>query len=151
MNQEDILAYLQIHAGYECRLITRKKGTCICNICGHAWTAQRHRRDESSAVLLRSRLPKEQMCPVSDDLQSELFFQRLTCPVKRITYIPVIPITGQIQLNRMLSGPYSTAIVFEALHTAALEALYHVRRGLGRSAAVEEIWIKHPGRLFSRK
>lgn len=82
MNQEDIPAYLQIHAGYECRLITRKEGTCICNVCGHAWTAQRHRRDESSAVLLRSRLTKEQMCPVPDDPQLEFFCKRLTGPVR---------------------------------------------------------------------
>lgn len=56
-----------------------------------------------------------------------------------MTYNPVLPMTGQTALNLMFAGPYSTARVFVAFETAALDALYHVKLGLGRIPAVEEI------------
>jgi hypothetical protein len=43
-----------------------------------------------------------------------------------------------------LSFAYSTAIVLVALITAAFEALYHVKPGLGLMPAVEAIETKLP-------
>ena len=75
-------------------------------------------------------------------------------PIQQVshnTYIPVLPTTGQTQLKRICFAPYSTAMVFDALLTAALEALYQVRPGRGRNAAVDETWMKHPRRLVLTK
>lgn len=67
------------------------------------------------------------------------------------TYKPVPPAnTGQIELKRMPLGPYSTAIVFVALITAAFDALYHAKPGLGLIPAVEAMLMKQPF-LFSIK
>ena len=68
-----------------------------------------------------------------------------------MAYIPVLPTTGQTALNRIFLGAYSTAIVLVALLHAALLELYHVSPGRGRMPAVDAIWTKQPGLLFSRK
>lgn len=52
--------------------------------------------------------------------------------------------TGQTLLKRILSFAYSTAIVLVALMTAAFDALYHVKPGLGRMPAVDAIVTKEP-------
>src|SRR3569833_3029297 len=70
---------------------------------------------------------------------------------RAVTHIPVLPTTGDTALNRICFGPYSTAMVLEAMVTAAFDALYHVSPGRGRMPAVDAICMKHPGRLFSRK
>jgi hypothetical protein len=72
-----------------------------------------------------------------------------------LSYIPVPPTTGQTELKRMLWGANSTARDFVAWHAlgtyflkwqgkltttaAALDALYQVNPGRGRSAAVDAI------------
>lgn len=52
--------------------------------------------------------------------------------------------TGHTELNLILSFAYSTAMVFVALMTAALDALYQVKFGRGRSPAVEAMVTKVP-------
>ena len=49
---------------------------------------------------------------------------------------PVTPITGQIALTRMLSGPSSTASDLLIRFTAPFELLYQVSPGRGRMPAV---------------
>ncbi len=51
--------------------------------------------------------------------------------------MPVSPITGQIALTRILSGPNSTAIDLDKMFTAAFEPLYQVKPGRGRMPATE--------------
>ncbi|KAG1415596.1 hypothetical protein G6F57_023803 [Rhizopus arrhizus] len=51
--------------------------------------------------------------------------------------MPVMPITGQMALTRMPSGPNSTAMDFDSTLTAPLDALYQLRPGRGRMPAVE--------------
>ena len=68
------------------------------------------------------------------------------------TYKPVpVAKTGHTELNLIPFGPYSTAIVFVALITAAFEALYHARPGRGRIPAVDAMFTKDPLMPFSRK
>ena len=49
----------------------------------------------------------------------------------------VSPMTGQIALTRIFSGPSSTAIDLEMMFTAPFAPLYQVRPGRGRMPAVE--------------
>lgn len=86
------------------------------------------------------------------------------------TYMPVDPTTGATELNLMLEGPYSTAMVwrevrawvlrigalwaqsqdnrtFVALITAALDALYQVSLGRGLTPAVDATCMNDPGLL----
>ena len=51
--------------------------------------------------------------------------------------MPVMPITGQIALTRIPSGPSSTAIDLDSTLTAPLDALYQLRPGRGRMPAVD--------------
>ena len=63
------------------------------------------------------------------------------------TYSPVpLPNTGETELNLICFGPYSTAIDLVALITAAFEALYHARPGLGLTPAVDASEMNDPGR-----
>lgn len=55
-----------------------------------------------------------------------------------------------MELKRIPLGPYSTAIVLVALITAAFDALYQAKPGLGLIPAVEAMLMKHPF-LFSMK
>ncbi len=63
--------------------------------------------------------------------------------------MPVTPITGQMALTRILSGPSSTAMDLDSTLTAPLEALYQLRPGRGRMPAVEPMFRITP-RCFWR-
>lgn len=66
------------------------------------------------------------------------------------THNPVpSPTTGQTLLKRILSLANSTAMVFVALMTAALDALYHVKPGRGLIPAVDAIVTKLPPSPFA--
>ena len=57
---------------------------------------------------------------------------------------PVAPITGQMALTRILSGPSSAAIDLVIRFTAPFEALYQVRPGRGRMPAVDPTLMIEP-------
>ena len=58
--------------------------------------------------------------------------------------MPVAPITGQMALTRMLSGPSSAAIDLDSRFTAPLLALYQARPGRGLMPAVEPMLMIEP-------
>ena len=53
---------------------------------------------------------------------------------------PVTPMTGQMALTRIFSGPSSTAIDLDIKLTAPLEALYQVSPGRGRMPATDPMF-----------
>ncbi len=64
---------------------------------------------------------------------------------------PVSPITGQMALTRMRSGPNSTASDFDNRFTAPLLALYQVRPGRGRMPAVDPMFRITPPFLLAHQ
>lgn len=115
-------------------LITCEIAAGVRNIrrCGRS--AKRDGSYKCLAILRRVGFAQEQVRPDTTMLANESWRRR---PVAGDTHMPVLPTTGETALKRICLGPYSTARVFVALTTAALDALYQVSLGRGRIAAVD--------------
>ena len=165
--------HLHVDPRDEGSLVTCQVTTSIGNVLGRRATTEWDGRHERLAVLLRVGFAQKQMCPGGGRAmsgrggmaygpgQGESDYLHARAAHHRRYRVEADLLRTVLDGHGLGEGacqrpcrPESGLRVFPtlvALMTAALDALYQVRLGRGRTPAVEATWRKQPGRPRSRK